>query len=270
MDLHVKDFFRQFSDEYPDGKFHKVIALHDAPDVDWQEIHCQFPMLCKGWYELSLLSPADRIEFSRDYWLSKLPYHPELSNFIVRFFDSLDDVGVYLSQQAFDDPYEVNIVYSLKNNNGFFRGAIPATEKDILEVTSKFGDCLFPSDYTAFLMIHNGFWKTTDCTGLIKIEHLYKTYEDFLSLVQGTGQPVVTTKGVVVDPKKLIPFYESFGMPFYQCFWAEWYPEQEMGNVYFTGNSSTISDVSNGDFGPDTLAFPTFLDWLMFYLERID
>lgn len=268
MDRHVKEFYRPFSAEFPEGKFHKVIAVHEAPDVDWNALHSQFPVLCKGWYELSLLSPSDRIEFSREYWLSKLPYHPNLSEFLMRFFDSLDDVGIYLYQKKFDDPFEGNIVYSIKNNNGFFRGGAGVSEKDMLEAAAKFKDCIFPADYLAFLQIHNGFWKTTDCTGLIKLEDLSETYERFVSQVLNSEQPVVTTKGVQIDPKKLIPFYESFGMPFYQCFWSEWYPQQEMGNVYFSGNAFTISDVSQE--GTDSLAFPTFLDWLMFYLERID
>jgi hypothetical protein len=59
-------------------------------------------------------------------------------------------------------------------------------------------------------------------------------------------------------------------MPFYQCFWAEWYPEQEMGNVYYSGESKTISDVFGSFSSSETMAFTTFTDWLMFYLERID
>lgn len=270
MDLHVREFYRQFSDECPDGKFHRVIALHDGPDLDWAKIHEQFPVLCKGWYELTLLPTADRIEFIRDYWLSKLPYNPRFNDFLVRFFDTLDDVGVYIYQQKFDDPFEVNIVYSLKGNSGFFRGSSAASPSQIEEAKGQFADCRLPTDYLAFMQIHNGFWKTTDCTGMIKLENLASSYRAFQELCSPLNEPLRTASGVAVDPKKLIPFYESFGMPFYQCFWADWYPEEEMGNVYYSGNSSTISDTVQNAMGSESLSFPTFLDWLMFYLERID
>lgn len=270
MDVHVKEFYRQFSDETPDGKFHRVIALHEAPDLDWNYLHEQFPKVCRGWYELTLFDSQDRIEFTREYWLSKLPYSPKTNEFLLHFFDSLDDVGIYIYQDKFDDPFEVDIVYSLKGNAGFFRGAPAATEAQIEGIKTAFPEYPLPADYIAFLQIHGGFCKTTDCTGLIKIEHLLEQYTKFQELLAGHSDPLTTTAGVAVDPKRLIPFYESFGMPYYQCFWADWYPEQEMGNVYFSGAAWTISDVSTTETGADSMAFPNFLDWLMFYLERID
>lgn len=270
MDVHVKEFYRQYSEETPDGKFHRVIALHEAPDIECKDLHKQFPPVCKGWFELVQLSPRDRIDFTRDFWLSRLPYHPKVSDFIVRFFDSLDDVGLFIYQQKFDDPFEIDIVYSLKNNSGFFRGSPAATEAQITELRAQLAPFILPTDYTAFLQIHNGFCKTTDCTGLIKVERLRDAYKNFQDLFIGRNDPINTTKGTPVDPKKLLPFYESFGLPFYQCFWADWYPEQEMGNVYYSGNTSTISDVSTTDLSTESMAFPTFLDWLMFYLERIE
>jgi hypothetical protein len=266
MDSHVKKFYRQFSDETPDGRFHRVIALHEAPDIEWSVLHKQFPMICKGWYELTLLDADDRIEFIRDYWLAKLPYRPQLSEFLTRFFASLDDVGIYIYQYKFDDPYEVDIVYSLKDNAGFFRGSVPATEALIEDAKAALPEFLLPADYTAFLQIHNGFCKTTDCTGLIKAEFLASRYKAFQEAFGQRNDLFVTIGGVSIDPKKLLPFYESFGLPFYQCFWADWYPEQEMGNVYFSGNNATISDLSEAE----SMAFPSFLDWLMFYLERIE
>lgn len=270
MDVHVKEFYRQFSEQCPQGKFHKVIALHEAPDFEWSVLHLQFPTLCKGWYELTLLTTSDRIEFTRDYWLSKLPYRAGLDEFIIHFFDSIDDIGIYIYQEKFDDPFQVDIVYNLKNNNGFFRGGSPSSEFDIENLKASFPNCIFPVDYLSFLQIHNGFCKTTDCTGLIKAEAVLQSYLKFQTFFTGKNDTLVTTKGTAVNPKKLIPFYESFGMPFYQCFWSEWYPEQEMGNVYFSGNASSISDVFTEEIGPDSMTFPTFLDWLMFYLERVE
>jgi hypothetical protein len=79
----------------------------------------------------------------------------------------------------------------------------------------------------------------------------------------------MTSKGAPVNPKSVIPFYESFGIPFYQCFWGEWYPQQEMGNVYFSHTTKTISDVGGTDSSAESMAFQTFVEWLMFYLERV-
>ena len=59
-------------------------------------------------------------------------------------------------------------------------------------------------------------------------------------------------------------------MPFFQCFWLEWYPEDEMGNVYYSGVANTISDLAAKATSAENMAFPTFTDWLMFYLETIE
>ena len=139
-----------------------------------------------------------------------------------------------------------------------FLGSSAATDAQIEEVKQLFPEYIFPADYIAFMQIHNGFWKTTDCTGMIKIENIPYAYHKFQELFSSSTEPLRTSKGVAVDAKKLIPFYESFGMPFYQCFWAEWYPEEEMGNVYYSGNTSTISEVPEGEPGPDSLRFQPF------------
>jgi len=268
MDSHVKEYYRAYSDETPQGHFHKVIALHDAPDIDWKEISKKVPNLNKGWYELAHLPVQDRIDFSRDYWLSKLPYHPNIQEFLNKFFESFDDIGVFIIQPKFEDPFEVHLVYSLKDDSGFFHGYPPATESEILSLQKEFPDFILPADYTAFLQIHNGFSKSTD-TGIIPAWKLLESFKNFQSLFE-RGEPLFTTKGDPVNPQALIPFYESFGMPFFQCFWEEWYPDQEMGNVYYSGLTNTISDYKSGDAPTESMAFPTFLDWLMFYLEKIE
>ncbi len=81
---------------------------------------------------------------------------------------------------------------------------------------------------------------------------------------------LTTTKGVAVNPHSLIPFYKSFGMPFFQCFWGEWHPESEMGNIYYSDLTRKICACTKKDECVETMAFETFTDWLMFYLEKID
>jgi hypothetical protein len=200
--------------------------------------------------------------------MAKLPFHPLLQEFLTVFFASLDDIGVFVTQKRMDCPFEPSLVYSLKNESGFFRGGIPANEEDISALQAHFPKYLLPSDYVAFLKIHNGFCKTTDCTGLIsttKIPETYNVLQDYLE----KGESLLTVNKLDIDPKALIPFYESFGMPYFQCFCGEWYPEQEMGNVYYSSSTGTISDVRSSEIGFNNMAFPTFTDWLMFYLESV-
>jgi hypothetical protein len=269
MDEHVMEFFGQSSDETPRGHFHKVIALHEAPDVDWKTIALLAPALSKGWYELSRLNRKDRLEFTRDYWLEKLPYQPSFNEFLLRFFANLDDIGVFLTQQKFDDPFEAFMVYSLKEDSGFYRGALPAKEQDLITLQQQFSEAILPVDYKSFLQVHNGFWKTTDCTGITRSWQMRELYESFQEMLAKDEAPKDVNK-MVINPHSLIPFYESFGMPFFQCFWSDWYPEEEMGNVYYSDLTKTISLPAGNEASPENMAFPTFLSWLAFYLERID
>lgn len=269
MDHHLKDFYREFSDEGPRGNFHSVIALQQSQELTWQAIQSKVPDMCRGWFELAHLNVKDRIEFSRDFWLSKLQYRGGSNESLNRFFGSLDDIDIFLTQKKFEDPYEAHLVYSLRGDGGFYRGALPGKEKSLAELQKAFSPHIFPDDYLAFLKIHNGFCKATDCTGISAAEYVQGSCDDLQKLMQ-LHDPILTSRDTIVDPKTLIPFYESFGMPFYQCFWTEWYPDQEMGNVYYSGVAQTISDVYSGMSSSEMMAFPTFTDWLMFYLERIE
>jgi hypothetical protein len=268
MDLHIKQFFHESSNEESPGNFHKVIALHEKPEISWFEVVQMVPNICKGWFELSKLSVADRIEFLRDFWLNKIPYHPEMPEFIMNFFSTLDDVEIFIIQRKYDDPFEARLVYSLKDNRGFFHGAVGASDEELVVLQSLFPEIILPEDYMAFLKIHNGFSKATD-TGILKSTVVEETRNRFKLLIE-QGGPLFTPSGQLVDPNTLIPFYESFGMPVFQCFWSEWYPEQEMGNIYYSGITKSISDIHGVDLGTENMAFATFSDWLMFYLENID
>lgn len=269
MDHHVKGYYRQSSDDDPRGHFHHVIALHEAVDLSWPAMTEKAPHLPRGWFELAHLPTKDRIEFTRDFWLTKLPYRQGADESIDSFFGSLDDICIFITQKKFDDPYEAHLVYSMKGDSGFYRGLAPINEKQRNTLQKAFSRYPLPNDYLAFLDIHDGFCKTTDCTGLTRSENMPESYAKFQDMLQ-KSEPIVTSKGNVVDPQTLIPFYASFGMPFYQCFWGEWYPEGEMGNVYYSGESKTISDVFSGGSSSEIMAFPMFIDWLMFYLERIN
>jgi hypothetical protein len=269
MDFHAIEFYSAYSEPGPHGHFHKVIALHEDPLLDWNEVLDIVPTLCRGWYELAQLAIQDRIEFTREFWLAKLPYHPNLNEFLMKFFASVDDIGVFLTQRSYEDPFEAHLVYSLAGNSGFFHGENPASENEIINLQKDFTNFILPSDYLAFLQIHNGFAKLTD-TGIIPSTKMKESYEAFQKMLEEREEPISTTNGASVNPVALIPFYESFGMPFFQCFWGDWYPDQEMGNVYYSAQSRTISTCKKKDESAETMAFQTFIDWLMFYLEKID
>lgn len=270
MDIHVQEYYSRASDDTPKGSFRSVLALHEHPEITWEIISEQCPDLTKGWYELSRLNSVDRIEFTRDFWLSKLPYNPGLDKFLTNFFSMLDDIGVFIVQRKFDDPYEAHLVYSLKGNSGFYRGRSPIEDAEIPRIQKLFSDFMLPSDYLAFLKVHNGFSKSSDCTGVCNSNDLLRLYEFFQDFIKQREGEITTTSGTPIDPRKLIPFYESFGMPFFQCFWAEWYPENEMGNVYYSGMTNTISDIKAAGVGIETMAFSNFIDWLIFYLEQVE
>ena len=77
----------------------------------------------------------------------------------------------------------------------------------------------------------------------------------------------VVWEGRMIDPENLIPFYEDYGLNSFQCFFADWYPNSEMGNVYLSGINYTISDTSDRRNWSEVKAFPHFLGWLVDYLE---
>lgn len=263
----INDFF---SDRSPKRNFFKVIPLHQSPDANWDFFSSICSSLPKGWFELCELTVEDKVQFTFDYWMSKLAYRPGSQQFLTSFFKNLEDVGVYVIQQRAEEPFEAQMVYSLKGGRGFYRGYPPATEEDIINLQKLFPNYILPEDYKIFLQIHDGFCKTTDISGIIGSRKMKEKYGGFLQLIDNLG-PVRTEKGIFVNPNSLIPFYESFGMPYYQCFWGDWYPEQEMGNVYYSSSSNTIAEVYASDPSrPERLTFTTFTDWLVFYLEQIE
>ncbi len=266
MDQHVHEFYTP-SDEAPKGHFHKTINLVEQANLSFEEVQKIFPEMPRGWYELAHLPTADRIEFTRQYWHSKLPYYSQKEVCIGQFFDSLGDIDIVLVQKEFEGPFGAHLVYSRKEDSGFFYGNIGATEKEFGALKQNFPAIIFPEDYLSFIQIHNGFSKGGD-RGILTIEEVIADFNKFQCVIK-EGDPLLLDNGQEINPATLIPFYESFDMPVYQCFWAEWYPEEEMGNVYFSCLTKTISDIQERPIGVENLAFPTFLEWLHFYLEKI-
>lgn len=263
MNFQIREFFRV--DRSQDPHFQEVRFLHEEKQLCWEEIE---PVgLPRSWFELSRITPEDRVEFSREFWLGRLMYHPQATERIESFFDHLDDIAVVLSRQTTEEPWKAELVYSLADNSTFFRGLVPAEAEDIDWAKQKFRADL-PRDYWAFLQIHNGFGRLTE-TGLLPVEELELTKMQLTDLILESRTPL-RWKESWIDPASLFPFFEEYGVGSFQCFNAEWYPESEMGNVYFSGIDYTLSDISDRKVWSEQLAYPTFLEWLTDFLEGMN
>jgi hypothetical protein len=259
---HVKRYFQEGTD------FVKVTALCDQPSMEWEAVAELVPAMPRGWWELAQLTIADRIEFLREYWTMTLPFSPNVSKRVDHFFAHLESVEFFITQKTNGSPYVAEMVYSVKGDRSFFHGQPPASPEQII-AAGKWSESLqLPADYLAFLRIHDGFSKVTD-TGLIPVARL-KEESAHLQALLAQSAPLVLPNGEEVNPAKLIPFYRSFGLDCYQCFFGDWYPEQEMGNLYYSGIDRSLSDFSHQSTWVEQQAFPTFLDWLVFYLELIE
>jgi hypothetical protein len=257
-----------FAGHRPEPNFNRVIALHEESLESWDEIAEKIPLLPRGWYELARLPVEDRIEFTHGYWITKLPFIDglPLEKRLNEFFGNLEEIGLYATQVKKGGAFDVHMVYGLKQGMGFFHGSPPASPATIEGLVKRFAHVNLPPDYLAFLQIHDGFSKYTD-TGMIKIRDMSQIYQRLQHLL--VEDLLVRADGQVIPPESLIPFYESFGLHCYQCFYAGWYPEREMGNVYFSEHDRAISNTLDAQALEENLAFPSFLSWLIFYLEDI-
>ncbi|MCH9610208.1 MAG: hypothetical protein S4CHLAM81_06780 [Chlamydiales bacterium] len=249
--------------------FHKVISINDG-EYSWEALQKNMPLLPRGWFELSRLPKEERLEFTRDFWLSKMLFVSKngtsYEKRLEEFFEHLEDVEIFATQTAPDQPFELHMVYSLSDATGFFQGRPPASPDKIATLKKQFEIFSFPPDYLAFLEIHDGFSKYTD-TGVLPTAHMARLYQQLQNIL--SEEMLVRPDGQLINPSNLIPFYESFGLHSYQCFYSDWYPENEMGNVYFSEHDRTISNFLNESKLEENLAFSTFLGWLVFYLEDI-
>jgi hypothetical protein len=252
----VRHYFR-------DGRFHCVVAVHEDENASWEKLS---PLLPRGWFELSRLTAEDRVEFTRGFWNATLPYLSRTEKPFGRFFDDLSDVCVMLIQEKEKGPFSALLIYELADKTGFFWGEPPAGVVEVLQGRTAVAPHQLPADYSTFFKIHNGFGKADD-TGLLPIEEIGPRREALRAQL-GERTPL-TLNNEVVNRDYLIPFYQSYGQDAYQCFYADWYPEQEMGNLYYSGIEQTLSNPKSPGSAAEKMAFPTFLDWLAFYLECI-
>lgn len=242
------DYFDQ------DGRFHEVVALHGQRSSKWEQLKEVTPTLPKGWWELSQLDPSVKLEFIRDFWFNALPYVPHIYRALDTFFAEVNEVGVYLAKRKENGFFEPFLFYRLKDRS--FLGRPPLLEKEIEKFKCSI-DFPFPEDFLNFFQIHNGFFKGKD-TGIFPSYKLSEEKEKFHRKQEG-----IRLGKKMIDPELLFPFYQSFGLDVYQCFYKDWYPDGEVGNVFCSLSDKMVSNWKE----EETLAFSTFLDWLTAYLE---
>ncbi len=258
---------RQFFTVSKDTPFSSVRILSEEPKSSWEEVNRIAFDIPRGWYELSRVSPRDRVEFVRDFWLDRLPYHPSAHPAFFEFFERLDDIAVVLVGRIKEEPMDAELVYSLADNSSFFRGKPPASDGEIHEFKSEINVNL-PRDFLSFLNIHNGFGKLSEM-GLLELQDIPDLKRRIIDMILKSDKRVKSGESDV-DPGALIPFFEALGLSSFQCFYTDWYPGSEMGNVYFSGIDYTISDVSQKKAWMENLAFPTYSEWLSLYLQGMN
>jgi len=252
----------QFYSVGSEANFQEVLFLSEDKDVDWEELSERVPDLPRGWFELSRVSCSERIEFVCDFWLDRLPFLPMAHSALFHFFSGLDDIAIVIVKK--EGQWQPEMVYSLADGSTFFRGWPPAIDEDVRIFKNEMGLAL-PRDYLAFLHLHNGFGKLSEM-GLLCMEDVGRARQRVREILWTVDQEILWD-GRIVDPEDMIPFYEDYGLNSFQCFFSDWYPNSEMGNVYLSGINYTISDTSDRRNWAEAKAFPSFLEWLVDYLE---
>ena len=263
----MNSLVRQFFTPNKENQFKEVVYLSEDLEASWEKISKRAFDLPRAWFELSRVSAQDRVEFTRDYWLDRIPYHPSAHPAFFEFFEQLDDVGVVLVRRREDEPLDAELVYSLADQSSFFRGKPPCTEGDLHELQKEV-PISFPRDYLGFLRIHNGFGKLSEM-GVLEAGEVSDVRRRVIELLVQSEKRVKSGR-TEIDAGALIPFYESLGLASFQCFYSDWYPGNEMGNVYLSGIDYTLSDLSDRKGWVENLAFPTFSEWLAYYLQGMD
>ncbi len=266
MNNHVREFYG-LDHKLIESPFEDIIDLTEENEFSFDVLQSKCLEFPKGYFELSQLNLKDRIEFVYSFWQKTLNFIPHVQSFFDQFFFNLDDVGIYLVKKNLSPTYDCHFIYSVNDDHTFYRGLPSISSQHLESLKNQFSETL-PSDYLNFLKIHDGFSKDGDL-GLIHSEDLLRERRLLQTRVQNLPYKVQFQEEDL-DRDALIPFYKSFGLDVYQCFLSNWYPENEMGNTLFSLSEGYISDYNDPISRSKNLVFPTFLDWLVFYMEVVD
>lgn len=250
MNNDVLEFFSKSSAEDPKHPFYEVIFI-DEEHSFFDDMKKLAPSLSKGWFELCLQDLDIRRDLIKGFWQSNLPFFPA-----DRFFNRVDDIGLFLTKKSPDSLFEPELVYSFENNEGFIRGFPFLTDKQIHYLSIDM-DYLLPESYLQFLKIHQGLYSKIGefippLTLLEEMRAFHERFSDY-RFIFGERE---------IHPMNLIPFYKQHSPKGYQCFITEWSLGGEIGNVFFNEDNKTLSSYHPQRDG----AFAKFTDWLFYFL----
>jgi len=250
MHEHVINFYTSRPDR-------QVVALHEGKEGSLATWLDKAPSLPKGWWELALLAPLDRLEFVETFWTMKLPYSPQIQELIEDFFTELEEIGIYLVKQQGQIHFTPELVYIRKDSPYFYRGAPPAHSESLSMIYPLLGQRL-SEEYVSFLKIHNGFAQGGE-RGMLSVEKMgEETYRMQTELMSGLYR--MTFENEPLNPRHLIAFYAREEKRFYQCFHTQWYPDGHMGTL-----GLSLSAREQGCILMDATR-PSFVCWLQSYL----
>lgn len=262
MNLLIEKFYSP-----KESGFKEVIFLSEESEASFEDLCLTALDLPRAWYELSRISARDRVEFTREFWLDRIPYHPAAHPLFFAFFEKLSDVMVVLTRSMENEPMDAELVYSLRDGSSFFRGRPPCESGELMDLEDLLQVNL-PRDFLSFLRIHDGFGKLSEM-GLIEALEIPETKRRVMDRILKSEKRIFSGNKEV-DPGSLIPFFEALGLSSFQCFYKDWYPGSEMGNVYFSGIEDTVSDISDKKTWMEKKAFSSFSEWLAHYLLGMD
>lgn len=238
-------------------EFNSLIPLHEESGWKTCEMQKLAPTLNQGWAELATLNASDRLNFTREFWVLRLKPNLDEERRLDRFFEAVDEVGIFLVQEREGSPFEVRMIYSGQDIH--VHGSPPAAEQEILSLQQFVHPHPLPATYLDFLTIHNGFGAFVD-RGVLQARSV-QTIALKLS-EQLEGELFVGSGGQMILPGDLIPFYEGEALGQYQCFYLPWSPKGEVGNVLLSLTGPWMSTLEG------KRSFPTFFEWLLHYLEE--
>jgi hypothetical protein len=236
----IKDSFHEVVFIDKNNNFHDLVQKVNIP---------------KNWFDLLSFSPEEKIEFVLNAWLEVLPFAPEYHEAILDFFGSLEDIGIVLLKEFRNSPYTLEMIYSFKEKDLFFRGQIPCDEK---KIEGEFGNQL-PLDYLAFFKIHSGFRRFNDL-GLIRGENLLISTLKFQQRYLNSLDDIPIYQKIY-NPHSLVPFYEDKNGGV-MCFNIASFADDSIGDLCYVSKDFAVNKEL------DSFSFASFLDWLCYYLMQ--
>lgn len=250
MNNNVLEFYSKSSSEDINHPFYEVIFIGDE-HPSYEEVSKLAPNLPRGWLELSAQDLDVRKDLIKSYWQACLPFFP-----VDTFFNRVDDIGLFLTKKSPDSVFEAELVYSIENNEGFFRGFPFLTDKEVYELSVKF-DYILPEPFLQFMQIHGSLWSNKG-----ELISPFTLLEEMKAFQSEHSQEIFVFGEREVHPMNLIPFFKQKSPKGTQCFITVWSLVGEIGNVFFNEEEKKLSSYHPHRKG----SYARFSDWLFSFL----